>query len=115
MMGIHDQEPPPGTKPIPQYYADSVVVAYRRSASDVPVESLHPKMTSSGGSPDLAMLTDGDLEKTTGIPIPAVGEVSWIQYEFPEPQTIRCDHVCHQGPGLDSGDGGRDRCAREDS
>ena len=57
--------PPPGAKTIPQFYADSVVVAYRRPASDVSVESLHPKMTASGGSPDLAMLTDGDLEKTT--------------------------------------------------
>ena len=35
------------------------------------------------------MLSDGDLEKTTGVPIPAVGQASWIQYEFPEPQSIR--------------------------
>ena len=87
--GIHDQEPPPGTQAIPQYYADSVVVAYKKSAIDMPVEALHAKITASGGSPDVAMLSDGDLEKTTGIPIPAVGEVSWIQYEFPEPQSIR--------------------------
>ena len=35
------------------------------------------------------MLADGDLEKTTKIPIPAPGESSWIQYEFPSPQAIR--------------------------
>ena len=32
-----------------------------------------PKITASGGSPDFAMLTDGDLEKTTKLPIPEVG------------------------------------------
>jgi hypothetical protein len=46
-------------------------------------------MTASGGSPDFAMLTDGDLEHATGIPIPPVGSTAWIQYEFPSPQTIR--------------------------
>ena len=48
------------------------------------MDSLHPKVTSSGGSPDIAMLNDGDLEKTTKLPIPkAAGETSWIQWEFP--------------------------------
>jgi hypothetical protein len=87
--GIHDQQPPPGTLPIPQFYADSVVIAYKRASIDVPLEALHAKMTSSGGSPDATMLADGDLEKTTKLPIPAVGESSWIQYEFPQPQAIR--------------------------
>ncbi len=35
------------------------------------------------------MLSDGDLEKSTKIPIPEVGSASWIQYEFPSPQAIR--------------------------
>jgi hypothetical protein len=80
---------PEGSKPIPQFYADTAVVAYRRAASDVPVESLHPRVTASAGTLDVAMLSDGDLEKTTKLPIPAVGESAWIQYEFVEPQTIR--------------------------
>jgi alpha-L-rhamnosidase len=80
---------PEGSKPVPQFYADSVVVAYRAAASDVPAESLHPKVTASAGAPDVAMLSDGDLAKTTKLPIPAVGESSWIQYEFTEPQVIR--------------------------
>ena len=87
--GIHDDLPPAGSPTIPQFYADSVVIAYKRSPVDMPIEELHATITSSGGSPDVAMLSDGDLEKTTGIPIPAVGESSWIQYEFPEAQTIR--------------------------
>ncbi len=89
-LSIHEERtPPPGSTPIPQFYADAAVVAYRRAASDVSLESLHPKITVSGGSPDLAMLNDGDLEKTAKLPIPAVGESAWIQYEFATPQAIR--------------------------
>ena len=76
-LGVHDdvagcrRDP----RPFRQFYADGPVIAYRRAADDVPVESLHPKVTSSGGSPDIAMLSDGDLEKTTKLPIPkAAGE-----------------------------------------
>ncbi len=89
-LGIHDAlSAPRGAKPVPQYFADSVVVAYRRPADDVSTESLHPTMTASGGSPDFAMLADGDLEKTTELPIPPKGQSSWIQYEFAKPETIR--------------------------
>jgi len=81
---------PPGAAEIPQFYADAAVVAYRRAPIDVPLAALHPKMTSSGGAPNQELLTDGDLEKTTGLPIPAeVGQDAWIQYEFPTPQSIR--------------------------
>ena len=59
-------------------------------------ESLHPKITASGGSPDPAMLTDGDLEKTTKLPIPAVGENAWIQYEFAAAADDPLDHHRHQ-------------------
>ena len=90
-LGIHDMVPAAeGSAPIPSFYADGPVVAYRRAANDIPVESLHPKVTSSGGTPDFAMLSDGDLEKSTKLPIPkATGESAWIQWEFHEPQTIR--------------------------
>jgi len=89
-IGVHDEMgSPEGSKPLPQYYHDSLVVAYRKAPGDVTMESLHPKLTASGGSPDFAMLTDGDLEKTTKIPIPDPGKTSWIQYEFDQPQTIR--------------------------
>ena len=78
-----------GSAPIPQFYADAAVIAYRKPASDVSVESLHAKITASGGSPDPAVLSDGDLEKATKLPIPEAGSSAWIQYEFPEPVTIR--------------------------
>jgi hypothetical protein len=89
-IGIHDSLGAMGdAKAPPEFYGEAAVVAYRRPATDVSLESLHPKMTASGGSPDYAMLSDGDLEKTTRIPIPAPNESSWIQYEFEQPQTLR--------------------------
>ena len=89
-LGIHDLLPAPdGAQAVPQFYADTVVIAYRRAVSDVPVESLHPKVTASAGTPDAAMLRDGDLQKTTKLPIPKAGESAWIQYEYAEPQTMR--------------------------
>ena len=100
-LGVHDLlEAPKGSKPIPEFYGDGPVVAYKRAAADVTLESLHPKMTASGGSPDAAMLSDGDLEKTTKLPIPKeVGGSSWIQWEFAEPQTIRAVTVVTPEPG----------------
>ncbi len=99
-MEIHDElSAPEGAKPIPHYYADSVVLAYRRAATDVPFESLHPKMTASGGSPDAAMLVDGDVQKATSLPIPAPGANAWIQYEFPKPETMRAITIVTQRVG----------------
>ena len=90
-LPVHDViEPPAGSKPIPQYYADSVVVAYRRRPGDISLESLHPKLTASGGAPDYGLLSDGDLTKAAKLPMPKkAGESAWIQYEFTRPQTLR--------------------------
>ncbi len=85
-LGIEDM--PSGFK-APEFYADSVVVAYKVPDSDVTLEDLHPKVTSSGGNIDAALLSDGDLVKTTALPTAPEGEKAWIQYEFPQPQTIR--------------------------
>ena len=74
--------------PIPEFYADSAVIAYRAPAGDVSVMTLNPKITSSAGQIDPKMLTDGDLVKTTDLPIAAVGGQSWILYEFSQPQTL---------------------------
>ena len=87
-----------GPKQIPQYYADSVVIAYRRPASDVPAASLHPKVTASGGTPDVAMLSDGDLEKPTGIAIPEPGHDAWIQFEYDQPTAIRSLTIATKDP-----------------
>jgi hypothetical protein len=74
----------------PRFYADSAVVAYRRPASDLPVESLQPKITCSSGTIDTTLLSDGDLMNATTLHKAAkAGEKAWIQYEFPQPQLIR--------------------------
>jgi hypothetical protein len=88
-LGIHDAMPGPEGAKTPVVYADAEVVAYRRADSDVPLDRLRPKITVSGGNPDYKLLTDGDFEKSTGIAIPAVGDLAWIRYEFPQPETIR--------------------------
>jgi len=74
----------------PEYYADSVVIAYREAATDVPVDSFQPKITTSSGTIDPALLSDGDLVKTVSLPMEKeMGAKAWIQYEFSQPQTIR--------------------------
>ena len=89
-LGIRDSLAMGGErKPAPQFYADSVVVAYRQPEPDVSLDSLNPTITSSGGSLDTAMLTDNDLSKGTGIPIPPRGQKAWIQYAFSDPVTLR--------------------------
>ncbi len=98
-IGIHDSlGAGPEAKQPPQFYADSVVVAYRLPETDVALDSLHPTITASGGSPDLAMLTDGDLSKATDLAVPAPGEKAWIQYAFPEPATIRAVTLVTEDP-----------------
>lgn len=77
-------------KTIPHFYGDSVVIAYRKPLDEIAIETLHPEMTASGGAPDFGLLTDGDLQKTTKLPVPMDPEQSaWIQYEFPQPETVR--------------------------
>jgi hypothetical protein len=76
----------PDTKPPPVFYADSAVIAYKMP--DAEKSLVAPKLTASGGMPDLALLTDGDLVKSMSLPVRMGGEPSWIQYEFGAPQTI---------------------------
>jgi hypothetical protein len=80
-----------GQKPmvIPSFYRDSAVIAYRAPEADIPMEQLRPKITSSGGQINSAMLCDGDYAKTIPLPIAAVGQEAWIEFEFSAPQAIR--------------------------
>ena len=47
------------------------------------------KITWSSGTIDPTLLSDGDLVKTVPLPKAPEGEKAWIQYEYPQPQTIR--------------------------
>lgn len=99
-IGIHDAlGTAGGPNKIPEFYADAAVIAYKKPASDLSLEKLNAKITSNGNALDPAKLSDGDLENTTPVPIPKAGDISWIQYEFPEPQTVRSISFVTKSPG----------------
>jgi hypothetical protein len=87
-MGVREEFGRPPAAPPPQFYADAAVVAWRIPAGDAE-NAAEAKITSSGERFDVAMLSDGDLEKAVHIPLPTEGLTSWIQFEYPSPHTIR--------------------------
>jgi hypothetical protein len=97
-MGPFQNVPRLHSLPLPEFYADAAVVAYRAPDGDAPMADLKPKVTWSGGAIDPAMLTDGDLARTVSLPPAPDGGQSWIQYDFGKPQTIRAVSF---GSGID--------------
>ncbi len=89
--------PPPVPIAYPTFYADSAVVAYRLPEGEVRMADLRPKVTSSGGDMELAILVDGDLTKTVALPFPPDGRPAWIQFEFAEPFHARAFSVALRG------------------
>lgn len=88
--------------PIPEYYADAAVVAYRVPENDISMAELQPKVTSSGGKFDLTALIDGDLAKTTFLPAAPPNGKSWVQFEFTKPETIQSITMVVGGRGGNS-------------
>lgn len=85
-----------GGVPVPDYYEDVAVFAYRLPDADLSLQELNPKITSSGGHFTLVQLTDGDLAKTSKL---SEAEKSWIQYEFAEPVTMQAITLVEGGGG----------------
>ncbi|MDQ2834347.1 MAG: glycoside hydrolase [Acidobacteriota bacterium] len=76
--------------PLPKFYADSAVVAYRRGAEDRTQAELRPRITSSAGRVDADALSDGDIGKAAlRLPYAAPGGKSWVQFAYAQPQTIQ--------------------------
>jgi hypothetical protein len=73
----------------PIHYADAAVVAFRRPASDLQTGQLRAEITGSSKDLNPVVLSDGNLNSSTGVAIPPVGQIAWIQYEYPRPATIR--------------------------
>jgi hypothetical protein len=75
--------------PLPEHYADAAVVAFPAPEGGRRFSELQPKVSASGGTFTVAALTDGDAAQAALLPAAPVGERSWIQYEFAQPQTFR--------------------------
>ncbi len=86
-IGIRDQLAE-GAKTAPQFYADAAVIAFPVAADSLDQDAEKPQITSNGARVDFAALSDGDLEKTTGLPIPAPDAETWIQFSYSRPQAI---------------------------
>ena len=74
----------------PEFYADAAVIAYKIPEGDRTQAELNPQVTASGGTPNVAALSDGDvntvaLDLTPG----ASGMESWVQFDYGRPQTIQ--------------------------
>jgi hypothetical protein len=78
------------TVPLPTFYADSAVVAYRLPPDDKTQSEMHPRITSSGGQVDVAALSDGNVSNVAlSLPSAGQGGEAWIQFEYSRPQTIQ--------------------------
>ncbi len=80
----------------PEFYRDSVVVAYRTPADEQPMQDLHPKATTNNGPIDAEALLDDSLNTFVNIAAPKDGSPAWLQYEFDKPYTARALTLgCH--------------------
>ncbi len=87
----YDQYPPRLDKPArPEFYADAAVIAYRIPEGDKSQAELNPAVTSSGGTANVAALSDGDVN-TVALTLSgeAPGGQSWVQFDYGRPQQIQ--------------------------
>jgi alpha-L-rhamnosidase len=99
-MGLREQFGRASVPPAPQFYADAAIVAFRVPSGGPPEDAAPAKITCSGEGLDAAMLSDGNLEKTTHVPIPPSGSSSWVQYEYPSPHVVRAITYVTRDPNL---------------
>jgi len=86
---------------LPKFYKDVAVVAYKIPATDKSLSELGATVTSSGGNFSLQQLTDGDLSTTVLLPRDSATGFGWIQFAFPQPQTIKAITMVGGGePGV---------------
>ncbi len=74
----------------PEFYTDVAVIAYRIPDNDKTQQELDPKITVSGGTPDVPALSDGDVN-TVALDLPAStpDNESWVQFDYGRPQMIQ--------------------------
>ncbi len=96
-MGIHDELGSP-SKVTAQFYADAAVVAFR-TPSNITAHAVQPRITSSDPALEPALLSDGDVERSTSLAIAPAGETSWILFDYGAPTTIRAVTYVTADPG----------------
>jgi len=83
------------------FYKDIAVVAFKLPAADKSLKELGALVTSSGGNFTLEQLTDGDVATANLLPRDSVKGFAWIQFVFPQPQTIKAITMVGGGnPGV---------------
>jgi len=88
---VSGRRAPDGTIVTPsQFYADSAVIAYKIPDGDKTQAELNPQVTSSGGTANVAALSDGDVN-TVALDLPASqpGKEAWVQFDYGHSQTIQ--------------------------
>lgn len=88
------------SEPMPEYYSDAVVVAFKTPENDISLQELNPRITSSSGKFELTPLVDGDLVASTFLPVKKLGENAWIQFEFKKPETLKSLSIVASETGL---------------
>jgi len=84
---IAGAEPNP---PVPHWYRDIGVLAYRIPQAELSMDDMHASATSSGGTPfDARVLWDGDLQSTVTVPFGRDGADAWLQVSLEKPRTIK--------------------------
>ena len=74
-----------GNKPLPTYYADTAVIAYRApDTSPVP----RPAITTSAGITNPAAITDGDITTSAKLAL-ASGKPAWVLLDYGARQTMQ--------------------------
>jgi hypothetical protein len=92
--------PTDGAK-LPVFYKDVAIIAYKVPAADRSLQDLGAVVTSSGGNFTLEQLTDGDVGTTSLLPRDSAKGSAWIQFHFPQAQTIKAITMVGGGePGM---------------
>ena len=71
------------------FYRDSDVFAYRQPKTEASLSQLQPTITTSSGSIEAALLSDGDYAKPIELLSAPVGQKAWVRYDFPRAVTIQ--------------------------
>jgi len=85
----------------PEFYADSEVIAYKIPDGDKTQAELNPQVTASGGTANVAALSDGDVN-TVALDLSAgvAPGATWVEFDYGHPQTIQAVTVASLNDGI---------------